>query len=56
MKPELIAEVEAWIADDPDPVTAAHLQGLLDADDEAALAPLFSGVLQFRASGPRGAN
>ena len=26
-------EVGKWIADDPDPVTAAALQTLLDADD-----------------------
>ncbi len=55
MNPSLIAEVKAWIADDPDPVTAAHLQALLDADDEAALAPLFSGFLQFGTAGLRGA-
>lgn len=55
MKPELIAEVQAWIADDPDPVTAAHLQKLLDAGDEASLAPLFSGFLQFGTAGLRGA-
>ena len=39
MNAALIEEVKAWIADDPDPVTAAHLQALLDADDEAALQP-----------------
>lgn len=55
MNPSLLAEVKAWIADDPDPVTAAHLQALLDADDEAALAPLFSGFLQFGTAGLRGA-
>ncbi len=55
MNPSLLAEVQAWIADDPDPVTAAHLQALLDADDEAALAPLFSGFLQFGTAGLRGA-
>jgi phosphomannomutase len=55
MNPSLLAEVKAWIADDPDPVTAAHLQALLDAGDEAALAPLFSGFLQFGTAGLRGA-
>lgn len=54
MKAALIEEVVAWIADDPDPVTAAHLQALLDAGDEAALKPLFSGFLQFGTAGLRG--
>jgi phosphomannomutase len=54
MNSQLIAEVQAWIADDPDPVTAAHLQRLLDAGDEEALAPLFSGFLQFGTAGLRG--
>ena len=54
MNAALIEEVKAWIADDPDPVTAAHLQSLLDAGDEAALTPLFSGFLQFGTAGLRG--
>jgi phosphomannomutase len=54
MNTVLAAEVMAWIADDPDPVTAAHLQHLLDAGDEAALAPLFNGFLQFGTAGLRG--
>ena len=54
MNAALIEEVKAWIADDPDPVTAAHLQSLLDAGDEAALKPLFSGFLQFGTAGLRG--
>ncbi len=54
MNAALIEEVKAWIADDPDPVTAAHLQTLLDAGDEAALTPLFSGFLQFGTAGLRG--
>ncbi len=54
MNAALIEEVKAWIADDPDPVTAAHLQALLDAGDEAALTPLFSGFLQFGTAGLRG--
>ncbi|MFM6841737.1 MAG: phospho-sugar mutase [Candidatus Planktophila sp.] len=56
MNAALIEEVKAWIADDPDPVTAAHLQALLDAGDEAALTPLFSGFLQFGTAGLRGPN
>jgi phosphomannomutase len=54
MNAAFIEEVKAWIADDPDPVTAAHLQSLLDAGDEAALTPLFSGFLQFGTAGLRG--
>jgi len=54
MNAALIEEVKAWIADDPDPVTAAHLQSLLDASDEAALKPLFNGFLQFGTAGLRG--
>ena len=54
MNAALIAEVQTWIADDPDPITASHLQRLLDARDEAALAPLFNGFLQFGTAGLRG--
>lgn len=54
MNPALQEEVSAWIADDPDPVTAAQLQKLLDAGDEEALKPLFSGFLQFGTAGLRG--
>jgi phosphomannomutase len=54
MNAALVEEVKAWIADDPDPVTAAHLQALLDAGDEAALKPLFNGFLQFGTAGLRG--
>jgi len=54
MNAALVEEVKAWIADDPDPVTAAHLQALLDAGDEAALRPLFNGFLQFGTAGLRG--
>jgi phosphomannomutase len=51
---ELRSEVEAWIADDPDPVTAATLQVYLDSEDSSALAPLFNGFLQFGTAGLRG--
>jgi phosphomannomutase len=49
-------EVENWIADDPDPVTASALQTLLDAGDEASLRIYFNGVLQFGTAGLRGPN
>lgn len=54
MSTALLEEVKAWIADDPDPVTAAYLQKLVDAGDLAALTPLFSGFLQFGTAGLRG--
>lgn len=54
MNAALLEEVKAWIADDPDPVTAALLQSYLDAGDETALAPLFSGFLEFGTAGLRG--
>ncbi len=54
MNSTLRAEVEAWIADDPDPKTAAQLQTLLDADDESTLKKYFNGFLQFGTAGLRG--
>ena len=54
MNSALRSEVEAWIADDPDPKTAAELQGLLDADDEVTLKKYFNGFLQFGTAGLRG--
>ena len=47
-------EIENWIADDPDPKTAAELQALLDANDEVALDKLFNGFLTFGTAGLRG--
>ena len=52
----LVAEVKAWIDDDPDPVTASRLQKLLDSDDEATLRTYFNGFLQFGTAGLRGPN
>ena len=54
MDASLKAEVTAWIADDPDPHTAAQLQGALDAGDEAGLKKYFNGFLQFGTAGLRG--
>ena len=56
MDASLLAEVKAWIADDPDPVTASALQKLLDAEDEASLRIYFNGFLQFGTAGLRGPN
>ena len=52
----LVAEVKAWIEDDPDPVTAARLQKLLGSGDEATLRTFFNGFLQFGTAGLRGPN
>ena len=52
----LKSEVENWIADDPDPITASALQALLDADDETSLQIYFNGFLQFGTAGLRGPN
>ena len=54
MNSSLRAEVQAWIADDPDPKTAAQLTALLEADDEVALKKYFNGFLQFGTAGLRG--
>ena len=56
MERALVAEVKAWIADDPDPLTASQLQTLLDNEDEATLRTYFSGFLQFGTAGLRGPN
>lgn len=54
MNSTLRTGVEAWIADDPDPKTAAELQGLLDSGDEVTLKKYFNGFLQFGTAGLRG--
>ena len=51
---DLLQEVKAWIADDPDPKTAAQLQQWLDAKNEVELTTSFSGFLQFGTAGLRG--
>ena len=54
MDQSLVGEVQAWIADDPDPLTAYQLQQWLDTDNEAELRTSFSGFLQFGTAGLRG--
>ena len=54
ISPELRAEVEEWIALDPDPKTAAQLQGWLDTENAEELKAAFSGFLQFGTAGLRG--
>ncbi|KOU24704.1 phosphomannomutase [Streptomyces sp. WM6372] len=55
---DLITRARAWLAEDPDPETAAELAELVDASDDAAvaaeLADRFSGTLQFGTAGLRG--
>jgi phosphomannomutase len=52
---DLVDVVEAWIADDPDPVSRAELRGLLDRDAHGELAERFRGGLRFGTAGLRGA-
>ena len=54
MDHSLEQEVHAWIADDPDPLTAAQLQQWLDSGNEAELRASFNGFLQFGTAGLRG--
>jgi len=54
MDQSLVGEVQAWIADDPDPSTASPLQQWLDTNNEAELRASFSGFLQFGTAGLRG--
>lgn len=51
---DLTTRARAWLAEDPDPETAAELAALLDAGDTAAIADRFSGMLQFGTAGLRG--
>ena len=51
---DLTQEVQAWIADDPDPKTAAQLQQWLDSNNEVELRASFNGFLQFGTAGLRG--
>ena len=52
----LVGEVQAWIADDPDPITASQLQQWLDTNNESELRTSFNGFLQFGTAGLRGPN
>jgi len=56
MDQSLVAEVQTWIADDPDPITASQLQQWLDANNEGELRTSFNGFLQFGTAGLRGPN
>ncbi|MFF1559190.1 phospho-sugar mutase [Streptomyces sp. NPDC058279] len=54
MQDDLITRARAWLAEDPDPETAAELTELVEAGDTASLADRFSGMLQFGTAGLRG--
>ncbi|MFG2622288.1 phospho-sugar mutase [Streptomyces sp. NPDC048507] len=51
---DLITRAQAWLAEDPDPETAAELGRIIAAGDTADLADRFSGTLQFGTAGLRG--
>ncbi|HTV12185.1 MAG TPA: phospho-sugar mutase [Acidimicrobiales bacterium] len=51
---ELVTNVKAWVAQDPDPATRAELEGLLAQGDEAALRDRFDNPLSFGTAGLRG--
>ena len=55
MSDALISQARDWAAEDPDPVTRAELQALIDADDRDELADRFRGTLEFGTAGLRGA-
>jgi len=54
MDSDLLAEVHAWIEDDPDSITASQLTALVNADDESTLRKYFAGFLEFGTAGLRG--
>ena len=54
MDASLRAAVEAWRADDPDPVTVAELDALVAAGDDAAIEACFAAPLTFGTAGLRG--
>lgn len=54
MEQSFIAEVEAWIADDPDAATADQLRKWLATNNETELRTSFNGFLQFGTAGLRG--
>lgn len=51
---ELAARVEEWLAQDPDPVARAELEGFVERGDEASLRDRFDRPLGFGTAGIRG--
>ena len=54
MHANLIAQANAWLAEDPDAETRDELAKLIDAGDVTELAERFRGTLQFGTAGLRG--
>jgi phosphomannomutase len=52
---DLLARVQAWIADDPDPTDRDELRALLASSDQAELTDRFAARLTFGTAGLRGA-
>ena len=50
----LLAQAQAWLAQDPDPATRAELQGIIDGGDSAELEARFGSRLGFGTAGLRG--
>ncbi|MEU7474084.1 phospho-sugar mutase [Streptomyces sp. NPDC044984] len=50
----LIAQAQAWLAEDPDPDTREELARLIDTGDHTEIAARFGGTLQFGTAGLRG--
>ena len=50
----LIETAKAWLAQDPDPVTAAELRDLIDSENHAELESRFGSRLEFGTAGLRG--
>ncbi len=55
MTDDLLARAGEWLSQDPDDVTRAELQALIDAEDLAGLEDPFRARLQFGTAGLRGA-
>ncbi len=52
---DLLDRARAWAAEDPDPVTRAELEALIEQGSSADLADRFAGTLEFGTAGLRGA-
>ena len=51
---DLIAVARQWIVDDPDPLTRAELEAVIDSNDVDELSERMAGSLQFGTAGLRG--
>jgi phosphomannomutase len=52
---DLLERARAWAAEDPDPVTKAELEALIERGESDDLADRFAGTLEFGTAGLRGA-